>query len=636
MMSFALSFTPDGAPTRGLCELSADNGATYSLDLALDDAAQRELFASVAAARCMVDKRDVIAELERLLETTRAAQPVDQQHRESVASRLVALAQDGTAELWHAGETGFASLRNGDHLEHVPVRGRGFRHWLARRYFMHTRRAAGDQALRDAVATIEGIALFDGQEYKTAVRVADYDGATFIDLCDAQWRAVKVTAAGWEMVTRPPVRFIRSAGMLPLPAPERGGTVQELRRFVNVASDEDWALLLGFLVCAMRPNGPYPILVLTGEQGSAKSTACRLVRALVDPNEAPLRAEPRDKRDLAIMANNSWLVAMDNVSSLPHWLSDALCRLSTGGAFSTRALWTDDEERLFSAQRPVLLNGISDFVTHGDLADRAIGIALPRIDEAARRTERELWAEFDAARPRLFGALLDAVSCALRRLPETRLPWLPRMADAVMWATAAEPALGLHDGAFLAAYDGARESAAEAVLEASLVAPYLAALAAAGGWMGTASALLSRLEELAGDAARRPGWPKRPNSLSAELRRLAPELRRAGVAVDFARAGGRSRTRLVIIEGAKPASTTQSTRTRNGADDADDADDRFANFPHADLAAPAPAAPPDDPLCPQCGFPLPGRPADDKGRCQQCANGCPPCRPVENQKWFQM
>jgi hypothetical protein len=633
-MSFTLSFTPDGAPTRGICQLSADSGATYSLDLALDDAAQRELFASVAAARCMVDKRDVIAELERLLETTRAAQPADNQQRESVASRLIALAQDGTAELWHMGDAGFASLRNGDHVEHVAIRGRAFRHWLARRYFLHTRRAAGDQALRDAVATIEGIALYDGPEHKTAVRFAEHDGAIFVDLCDSDWRAVKVTAAGWEIVTRPPVRFVRSAGMLTLPAPQRGGTVKELQRFVNVGSDEDWALLLGFLVCAMRPSGPYPILVLTGEQGSAKSTACRLVRALIDPSEAPLRAEPRDTRDLAIMANNSWLVAMDNVSSLPRWLSDALCRLSTGGAFSTRALWTDDEERLFSAQRPVLLNGIADFVTHGDLADRAITILLPRIDEAARRTERELWAEFHAARPRLLGALLDAVSCALRRLPETRLPWLPRMADAVLWATAAEPALDLPDGSFLAAYAGARESAAEAVLEASLVAPYLAALAAAGGWCGTASALLARLEELAGDAARRPGWPKRPNSLSSELRRLAPELRRAGVVVDFTRAGGRSRARLVIVESTKLAPTTQSTRTRDCSDEEDDADDRFANCSHT-APAPAPAAPP-DPLCPGCGFSLDGRPADDEGRCQQCADGCPPCRPVEKQKWFNV
>jgi hypothetical protein len=558
----------------------------------------------------------------------------NQQQRESVASQLIALAMDGAAELWHAGETGFASLRNGDHIEHVPIRGRAFRHWLARRYFMHTRRAAGEQALRDAVATIEGMAVFDGREYKTAVRVAEHDGDIFVDLCDADWRAVKVTAAGWEIVTSSPVRFVRSAGMLPLPAPERGGTVQELRRFVNVASDDDWALLLGFLVCAMRPSGPYPVLVLTGEQGSAKSTACRLVRALVDPSEAPLRAEPRDKRDLAITANNSWLVAMDNVSSLPRWLSDALCRLSTGGAFSTRALWTDDEERLFCAQRPVLLNGIADFVTNGDLADRAIAILLPRIDEAARRTERELWAEFNTARPRLLGALLDAVSCALRRLPETRLPYLPRMADAVLWATAAEPALGLADGAFLAAYAGARESAAEAVLEASLVAPYLAALAAAGGWCGTASALLSRLEELAGDAARRPGWPLRPNSLSSELRRLAPELRRAGVVVDFARAGGRSRTRLVFVQSAKPSPTTQSALTRNSADAEDDADDRFPNFSRA-APAPAPAAPPAT-LCPECGFPLDGRPADADGRCRHCADGYPPCRPVEKKEWFSM
>ena len=111
-------------------------------------------------------------------------------------------------------------------------------------------------------------------------------------------------------------------------------------------------LLAAWLVAAFRPHGPYPILVLHGEQGSAKSTTARVLRALLDPNTAPLRGEPRDLRDVMIAASNGWIISFDNLSRIPHWLSDALCRLATGGGFSTRELYTDSEEVLFDAQRP--------------------------------------------------------------------------------------------------------------------------------------------------------------------------------------------------------------------------------------------------------------------------------------------
>jgi hypothetical protein len=128
--------------------------------------------------------------------------------------------------------------------------------------------------------------------------------------------------------------------MLPLPYPREGGSITSLRGFVNVANDDDWALLLAWLVAAFRPHGPYPVLVLHGEQGSAKSTVARVLRALVDPGTASLRSEPRDARDLIISATNGWCVALDNLSHLPVWLSDAICSLATGGGFGTRELFT--------------------------------------------------------------------------------------------------------------------------------------------------------------------------------------------------------------------------------------------------------------------------------------------------------
>ena len=223
--------------------------------------------------------------------------------------------------------------------------------------------------------------------------------------------------------------------------PGRGGSVATLRSFLNVQTDADFVLVVAWALACLRNRGPYPVIVLSGEQGSAKSTFSAVLRALLDPNTAPLRALPREDRDLFIAASNGHVLAFDNVSGLPAWLSDTLCRLATGGGFAVRQLYSDNDEVLFDASRPVILNGIEDIVSRPDLADRALFLTLEPIPEERRRPEAELWDAFDAERPRLLGALLDAVVEGLRRLPETRLERLPRMADFALWATACETAL---------------------------------------------------------------------------------------------------------------------------------------------------------------------------------------------------
>jgi hypothetical protein len=170
---------------------------------------------------------------------------------------------------------------------------------------------------------------------------------------------------------------------------------------------------VGWLLGALHPHGPYPVLILHGEQGSAKTTTEKFFRSLIDPSSALVRSQPHEPRDLIIAASNGFVCAFDNLSSLPDWFSDALCRLSTGGGFSTRALYTDDEEIIFEAKRPIILNGIEELATRGDLLDRAIVVELPRITDERRQTEDSLCVAFERERPRLLGALLDAVSGAL-------------------------------------------------------------------------------------------------------------------------------------------------------------------------------------------------------------------------------
>jgi hypothetical protein len=229
--------------------------------------------------------------------------------------------------------------------------------------------------------------------------------------------------------------------MLPLPAPVAGGSIEMLRSFLNVRSDSDFVLVVAWLLACLRHRGPYPVLVLSGEQGSAKSSFSAILRSLIDPNVAPLRALPRDDRDLFIAANNGHVLVFDNVSGLRAWISDTLCRLATGGGFSVRQLYTDQDEVLFNAARPVILNGIEQIVTRPDLADRAMSLTLEPIPEHRRRPEDELWPRVEVARPRILGVLLDAAVEGLKRLPTTHLPELPRMADFAKWASACETAL---------------------------------------------------------------------------------------------------------------------------------------------------------------------------------------------------
>jgi putative DNA primase/helicase len=229
------------------------------------------------------------------------------------------------------------------HHEHWPVRSREFRIWLSGQFYKTHNEGIGGQALEDGIRILEARAVNDGPECEPFLRVGRADGKLYLDLSDHHWGAVEIGPAGWQLIATPPVKFLRSSSSRPLPAPEAGGMIEEFRRFINV-SDDDFMLVVAWLVAALRDRGPYPILVANGEQGAGKSIFSRMVRSLIDPSAAPIRAVPKDDRDLVVSAGNTWVLAYDNLSKVAGWLSDASCRLATGGGFATRMLHTDREE----------------------------------------------------------------------------------------------------------------------------------------------------------------------------------------------------------------------------------------------------------------------------------------------------
>jgi hypothetical protein len=353
------------------------------------------------------------------------------------------------------------------------------------------------------------------------------------------------------VIGSPPVRFRRPAGVLPLPMPEPGGSIEALVPLLNLANRNDLMLVVMWLLATLRSRGPYPVLAISGEQGSAKTVLSKLLKALIDPNVAPVRSLAREERELMIAADHGHLLASDNLSDLPSSLSDAFCRLASGGSFAVRKLYTDDDEVLFQAARPILLNSIDDVIRRPDLADRAIFLALPAMAEEQRRSEQELWRDFEIARPRILGALLDAAPHGLRELPRVRFEKLPRMADFARWAMACETA-SWPTGTFLCAYEANRRAAVETVIDKDPVAVCVREIMAERRtWTGTASDLLRAATDLSGEGAswRSAGLPRNPRALAGRLRRAQTFLRTLGIGITFSREG-RAGTRMIHMSAA--------------------------------------------------------------------------------------
>src|SRR5262245_6733216 len=461
------------------------------------------------------------------------------------------------SDLFHtAAGIAFADIMIDGHRETWPIRSKRFRAWLRRCYYQATGHGASTAEIRSALDLLEARAQFDGPEGAVHIRVAKHAGNIYLDLADERWRAVEITPEGWRVIGAPPIHFRRPAGMLPLPMPEEGATIEALNSFLNLSNSNDFVLIVAWLLAALRPGGPYPLLAISGEQGSAKTVLSKLLKALIDPNVAPVRAISREERELMIAANNGYLLAFDNLSGLPLWLSDALCRLASGGSFAVRRLYTDDEEVLFQAARPVLLNGIEEVISRPDLGDRAIFLSLTPIADAQRRPEGELWRQFELVRPHILAALLDAVAQGLRALGHVRLEALPRMADFALWATACETALW-PAGTFARAYAANRRAAIESIMEVDPIATCLRSIMAdRTTWTGSASDLL-RAADFAGDEVWQTsaGWPKTPRALAGRLRRAQTFLRTLGIEIKFSREG-RTGTRIIRVSTAAEESVS--------------------------------------------------------------------------------
>jgi hypothetical protein len=428
----------------------------------------------------------------------------------------------------------FATVPVAEHLETYCMNSGEFRLWMTNEYYKRHGEVVSAQPMQDALNTLKAQAYFSGVKHRIFNRIGELNGKFYYDLGDAMWRVVEIDSNGWRILDNSPVKFVRSASYKSQVTPVKGGSIDELRPFINVSSEEDWILFAGWLIQSFRPTGPYHVLGLAGTQDAAKSTTTKLVRGVVDPSTVPVRSAPKEERDLMVGAKNNWLLAFDNLSYITESLSDAFCRLSTGGGQANRELYKNADEFVFDAMRPVVMNGIEELATRPDLADRTLSIFLPSIKDDERKDEKTLYTEYEAVLPRVLGAIFDALSVAIRNLPNTHIEKLPRMADAAKFVTAAEEALGWETGTFLQTCEVYRRTAKINGLEASNVGTaILMLMEALPLWEGPASELLQRLHELLPESISRKKFPSSARSMSSQLRRIQPNLKEAGIEVEM-------------------------------------------------------------------------------------------------------
>jgi putative DNA primase/helicase len=476
-------------------------------------------------------------------------------HRRRTPQRDLVIGLTELCEFWHdkLGEP-YVTFPVNRHREHWRLRSSAFRSWLSDRFFVEkSGEALSAQALEDGLRIFEAKAG-RGPEYTPYIRVGVYRDRLYYDLVDDEWQVIECTRnKGWSIIDRPPIKFLRSKAMRRQVEPEAGGMIEELRGFLNV-TQADFTLVIGWLVAALRDKGPFPILLAHGEHGAGKSHFCRLLRSLIDPSAAPIRSIPKDDQNFAISASNSWLMSFDNLSALPSWFADGLCRIASGDGLAIKKLYTDNEEMIFEAQRPIMANGIPLLAERADLGDRALVVRLQTIPANERLPERELYARWEKAKARILGALFDAVCCALRNLDDVRLTEYPRMADFLQFVAAASPALGLDDDEFAAAYRQNQAEVTEYAFEADSVAMAVRKFITThqpGGWEGTPQELLEQeLVKVTTEAQRNAkSWPRSASALGNRIDRIAPLLRSQGIILERRRSRG---ARLLVIVSAEP------------------------------------------------------------------------------------
>ena len=480
---------------------------------------------------------------------------------ESTAQRALSLVEDQCHELFHDEfNTSYAAIQIGNHIEILPLKSSRFRNWLCRLYYDVAQDVLSSENATSVINLLKAKAEFEGTTRKLNLRVASIKEEPFTiyyDLTNEDGFVIKITKEGWG-IQDAPIIFRRYSNQQPQVYPQKKYSLDAFDQFmnlVNIKGEDNKLLLRCYIISLFCPDIPKPVLMLHGEQGSAKSTLQELIRMLVDPSSITTVTFPRDINELIQKLAHNYICYFDNVSLIPIWISDQLCRAVTGSGFSKRELYTDDDDIIYNFKRCIGFNGINLGATKADLLDRGIIIELERIPREKRRRVEEIWAEFDRIKPELLGYIFDMLVKVLQVKSNggiaDEIKGLPRMADFAEIGEIISRCMGNEGNEFLTAYYRNIDLQIEEGIAANLVGnTILKFMENRSEWKGTATELLAELEEVASELkinTHDKSWPKAPNTLSRRINEVKTNLREIGIIID--NSGVRdSKTKVKTIE----------------------------------------------------------------------------------------
>lgn len=517
---------PAAIVEEALSKLSTDAGAMYEDQVisALKAIRQKD---EAAYARFVSRAKKCKTRLDKL------TAPERDSHQDNNQDLILQAAQAACQFHHDANGRGVAIIEIEGHREVHLIDSQSFKKWLRAAVFKAHRMGIPDQAMNTAIATLNAIGNHEGNLVEVHLRSAKLGDAYYIDLCDDEWRVVRVDSSGYSVVERSPVLFVRTKGMRSLPYPSAPGQLEKLWEHINIPESRR-ALVLAWLLDGFRPDTPYPVLELTGEMGSSKSTAQTRLRDLIDPNEVALRSKPKTVEDIYIAASNSYVVSYENLSHLTAEQQDALCIISTGGGYSTRQMYTNGDEFVMKSKCPIMLNGINPVASQPDLIERTISVELPSIPPQNRQDDQTLAENWGRDCTEIFSGLLTLFARALAGLSKVTIEGRQqkRMLAYQRLGESMCVALGQKSGYFSEQFDLAQGEGVVRGLETYGISNAIQVLLSGHKkpWEGTYLALLGELTELPG--VDRSHWPKSARHLASQLKRIAPGLRRLGIGVE--------------------------------------------------------------------------------------------------------
>ncbi|MBP9781083.1 hypothetical protein KBC89_00315 [Candidatus Woesebacteria bacterium] len=389
----------------------------------------------------------------------------------------------------------------------------------------------GQKAVSDAINLLRGHVLFSNQRHREVHnRIGRYGEILYYDLGDNK-HVIHISKDGWKIETDCPIVFQRYSHQKIQIMPQRGGNMKDILPLINITDKASQLLFLTHLPVCFIPDIPRAVFTLSGAPGSAKSTLLKMMRQLIDPSATPLLTHNPDIKELIQTASHQYVIFMDNLSFLPEKLSDVLCRIVTGDAFSKRELWTNDNDVLYSFKRAVGICGVNLVATKPDLLSRSLIIKLELISEDTRREEKVvLDIEFEKIRPFLFGAILDCLVFCLKFAPTLELKTLPRMADHFRYSAAAAQFLGYTVDDLYSASKMNTKNQNEEALDASVVAQViLEFMADKDEWKGTSTDFFKETLEIAEKLKVEKSFPANASVLVKKMKEVETNLLAEGI-----------------------------------------------------------------------------------------------------------